>query len=108
MRLYTISRGTAQVRGSIYLQNGLEIRVNEIIDFVAGHISDYDCTVFRGQERIRWYDLQPHPENPDLASTFPHHYHTPPDIKRNRQLASGISFTSSNFSTLVADMASLE
>nr|MBC8450537.1 hypothetical protein [Chloroflexota bacterium] len=30
------------------------------------------------------YDPQPHPENPDLASTFPHHHHEPPDIKHNR------------------------
>jgi hypothetical protein len=107
LRLYTISRGTAQVKGSIYLQNGLEVRVSEIIDFVAGRISAYSYTIFRGQERIRWYDPQPHPENPELASTFPHHYHTPPDIKHNRQPAPGISFTAPNFSTLIADIANL-
>jgi hypothetical protein len=108
LRLYPISRGTAIVRGSIYFQNGVELRINEIIDFVAGRISDYSYTAFQDNERIRWYDPQPHPENPDLASTFPHHYHTPPDIKRNRQPAPGISFTSPNFSTLIADITNLQ
>lgn len=107
LRVYTISRGTAQVKGSIYLQNGLEVRVNEIIDYVAGRISAYSYTVFRGQERIRWYDPQPHPENPDLAATFPHHFHTPPDIKHNRQPAPGISFTSPNLATVIDDLSNL-
>ena len=34
---------------------------------------DYHYAVFQGEERIRWYDPQPHPELPELACTFPHH-----------------------------------
>jgi hypothetical protein len=107
LHLYTASRGTAIVRGSIHFRNGLVLRVNEVVDFVAGQISDYGYVVFRGEERIRWYDPQPHPENPALASTFPHHYHEPPDIKRNRQPAPGIGFTAPNLPTLIADCVQL-
>ena len=53
------------------------------------------------------YDPQPHPENPDLASTFPHHHHEPPDIKHNRRPAPGISFQAPNLPTLIADCIAL-
>ena len=107
LRLYSISRGTAIVRGSVHFQNGLELRVTEILDFVAGRISDYSYTVFRGRERIRWYDAQPHPEHPELQSTFPHHYHSPPDIKHHRLPAPGIRFDEPNLPTLVDELAGL-
>lgn len=107
LHLYTTSQGTAIVRGTVRFRNGLELRVSEIVDFVAGRISDYSYTVFHGKERIGWYDPQPHPELPDLASTFPHHYHEPPDIKRNRQPAPGISFTEPNLPTLITRVASM-
>jgi hypothetical protein len=107
LHLYTTSRGTAVVRGSVRLRNGLELRVSEVVDFVAGRISDYSYIVFRGTERIRWYDPQPHPEISELSGTFPHHFHEPPDIKHNRKSAPGISFTAPNFPTLVADCIAL-
>jgi hypothetical protein len=56
---------------------------------------------------VLWCDPQPHPELPDLASTFPHHYHEPPDIKRNRQPAPGISFTEPNLPTLITRVAGM-
>jgi hypothetical protein len=107
LHLYSTSRGTAIVRGSIRFRNGLELRVNEIVDFVAGQISDYSYAVFEGQERVRWYDPQPHPEIPALISTLPHHHHVPPDIKHNRLPAERISFTEPNLPTLIAEIARL-
>jgi hypothetical protein len=53
LRLYTTSRGTAIVRGSLRFRNGLELRVSEIVDLVAGRISDYSYTLFQGIERIQ-------------------------------------------------------
>jgi hypothetical protein len=88
-------------------QNGLELRVFEVLDFVAACISDYSYTVLRGEERVRWYDPQPHPEVTELQSTLPHHRHEPPDIKHNRRPAPGISFTASNLATLIADCIEL-
>ena len=107
VHLYTTSPGTATVTGSIRFRSGLELRVFEIVDFVAGRISDYSYDVLREGEPVRWYDPQPHPENPELASTFPHHLHEPPDIKHNRKPAPGISFQSPNLPTLIADCIAL-
>lgn len=107
LRLYSTSALTAVVEGELFLQNGLKLRILEILDFKAGQIQSYSYAIYRGEEKIRWYDPQPHPENPDLAATFPHHLHEPPDIKHNRQPAKGISFTSPNFATLITDCVEL-
>ncbi|HRJ40270.1 MAG: hypothetical protein KJZ86_00085 [Caldilineaceae bacterium] len=107
LRLYTNSASTCFVRGTIGFQNGVELRVFEYLDFADGELLDYSYTVLRGEERIRWYDPQPHPENPALASTFPHHVHEPPDIKHNRKPAVGISFQSPNLPALIADCLAL-
>lgn len=107
VHFYTISRKSAQVRGSIWFYSGLELRVFELIDLADGEILEYSYTVFYQGERVRWYDPQPHPENPNLAATFPHHRHEPPDIKHNRQPAPGISFATTNVITLITDCIKL-
>jgi len=101
LRLYPNSRTTAIVRGSVFFANGLELRVFEYLDLSDGGIFDYSYTIFRGEQKIRWYDPQPHPENKGLASTFPHHFHEEPSIKQNRKPAPGISFDSPNLPALV-------
>lgn len=107
LRLYSNSTTTGLLRGSVWFRDGLELRVFEYLDFSDGELLDYSYTVFQGEERLRWYDPQPHPENPDLVATFPHHRHEPPDIKHNRRPAPGISFTEPNLPTLVADCIAL-
>jgi len=107
LHLYTNSPTTCFIRGSIWFQNGLELRVFEYLDFSDEELLDYYYAVFCGQKRIRWYDPQPHPENPKLASTFPHHLHEPPDIKHNRKPAPGLSFQTPNLPTLIADCIAL-
>jgi len=103
LRLYPNSPTTAFVRGSVYFHSGLELRVFEYLDLSDGELFYYSYTVLRNGERVRWYDPQPHSDNPDLASTFPHHRHEPPNIKDNRRPAPGISFTAPNLPTLIAD-----
>jgi|SRR3990172_3105804 len=107
VRLYTNSATTALVRGSVHFRNGLELHIFEYLDLTDGEIFDYSYTVLRGDEKIRWYDPQPHPEDPDLASNFPHHRHEPPDIKHNRKPAPGITFHAPNLPTLIADCEEL-
>ncbi|MBI5566002.1 MAG: hypothetical protein HY870_13995 [Chloroflexi bacterium] len=107
VHLYSTSALTARVTGSIQFANGLELRVAEFVDFVGGRIRDYSYAVYLGAEKVRWYDPQPHPDNVALAPTFPHHYHTPPDIKHNRQPAPGISFDAPNLPTLIHDCIEL-
>lgn len=54
-----------------------------------------------------WYDPQPHPNDPSLASTHPHHKHVPPDIKHNRIPAPGLSFDRPNLPYLIAEIETL-
>jgi hypothetical protein len=107
LHIYTNSPTTCFVRGSIWFQSGLELRVFEYLDFSDGELLDYYYAVLRGQERIRWYDPQPHPEIPGLASTFPHHRHELPTLKHNRHPAPGVSFQAPNLPALIADCVAL-
>ncbi len=107
LHLYSVSSLTVIVEGDLYLDNGLRLRVLEVLDFKKGEIQSYSYAVYRNNEKIRWYDPQPHPENTELAVTFPHHYHEPPRIKQNRLPAPGVSFTSPNIPTLIADCLEL-
>jgi hypothetical protein len=107
LRLYGTSSLTAILEGEVHLRNGLELRIVEALDFKAGRIRRYSYTVLRGGEKIRWYDPQPHPDDPALAETFPHHRHDHPNIQHNRSPAPGINFTAPNFPTLIADCLAL-
>lgn len=107
LRLYPNSKTMAFVRGSVFFENGLELRVFESLDFTDGEILDYGYTVLYKEEKIRWYDPQPHPEIESLKSTFPHHRHDLPDIKQNREPAPGISFDAPNLETLIRDCVAL-
>lgn len=107
LRLYSTSALTAIVEGTVYLRNGFEVRVVEVLDFKNRRIQRYSYTVYRIDEKICWYDPEPHAEVAELAVTFPHHRHEPPDIKHNRRPAPGISFTEPNLPTLIADCLAL-
>lgn len=107
LHLYTNSPTTGFVRGSVWLRSELELRVFEYVDFLDGEILDYRYVFLRGEESVRWYDAQPHPEIPELASTFPHHLHDPPDIKHNHKPAPGITFHAPNLPTLIIDCMAL-
>jgi len=107
LRFYSTSRLTAKVEGEIQFANGLVLRVKEVIDFRVARIIDYGYVILRGNDKLRWYDPQPHLEDDSLKPTFPHHYHQEPDIKRHRLPAHGISFTAPNLPTLIADCLAL-
>jgi hypothetical protein len=101
LRLYSTSALTVRVEGEIHFSNGLVLKVREYLDFKLRRIADYSYTIYRGTQKIRWYDSQPHPDNPALTATFPHHFHQQPDIKHNRQPAPGITFNAPNLPVLV-------
>jgi hypothetical protein len=107
LRIYSTSALTAIVEGELQFDSSLRLRIVEALDFKAGRIQDYSYTLWRGDERICWYDAQPHPELPELTSTFPHHRHEPPDVKHNRRPAPGITFQAPNLPTLIADCVEL-
>jgi hypothetical protein len=69
-----------------------------------GRITGYGYEIWRGDEKLAWYDSQPHPDDPRLASTDPHHKHIPPDMKQHRVPAPGMSFTRPNLSFLIEEI----
>ena len=93
--LVLIRRGThrAIVSGEVTFADSYRLVVYEIVN--ARHdllcLTDYGYAVWRREEQLYWYDSQPHPNNPTLASTHPHHKHVPPDIKHNHIVAPGLS-----------------
>jgi len=106
---FIITSATAGLlKGGVTFQNHFEWRVIEVIDFAARQILDYSYTVYRGDEKILWYDPQPHPNDVTLQENFPHHKHTPPNIKRNRKPAPEIGFTHPNLPELIRVIAALE
>ena len=76
----------------------------ELVDFEAGRILHYSYEIYQAGEKIVWYDPFEHPHIPELASTYPHHKHVPPDIKHNRIPAPGISFEEPNLLFLIQEI----
>ena len=95
---------TGIAEGEVLFTNGLRLRMREEMDFSAGLIISYGYEVYRGDERLYWYDDFPHPDDETLASTFPHHKHIPPDIKHNRIPAPNMSFTEPNLPSLISEI----
>jgi hypothetical protein len=95
---------TSVAEGEVMFSNGLRLRMREEVDLDAGLIISYGYEVYRGEERLYWYDDFPHPNDPTLALTHPHHKHIPPDIKHNRIPAPTMSFTRPNLPALIYEI----
>jgi hypothetical protein len=65
---------------------------------------EYCRASYAGKEKLYWYDSWPHPNDPSLALTHPHHKHIPPDIKHHRVPAPGLSFTRPNLPFLIEEI----
>lgn len=105
--VWSISKYTGVAEGEVFLAGGYRLRIREEIDFDAGIITAYGYEAYRGDERLYWYDDFPHPNDPALASTHPHHKHVPPDIKHNRIPASEMSFSQPNLPVLIREVEDL-
>lgn len=91
----------------MFFANGFRLRMREELDFDDQRITSYGYEVYRNAERLYWYDDFPHPNDPTLASTHPHHKHVPPNIKRNRIPAPGLSFTTPNLPQIIQEIEAL-
>ncbi|NUO80160.1 hypothetical protein HUU05_08795 [candidate division KSB1 bacterium] len=98
---------TGIAEGEVYFVDGLRLRMREELDFDAGLITSYGYEVYRGEEKLFWYDDFPHPNDAAPASSFPHHKHVPPDIKRHRIPAPEMSFARPNLAVLISEVESL-
>ena len=94
--------GTAE--GEILFRDGLRLRVREEVDFAEALITAYGYEIYRNDERLFWYDDFPHPNDPDLARTYPHHQHIQPDIKHHRVPAPEMSFARPNLPLLLDEI----
>ena len=104
IRIYPRGAQVGVVEGNIEFDRGIVLRVYERLDFARRQIVAYSYEVWRGQQQLYWYDPTPHPADPSLASTHPHHKHVPPEIKHHRIPASGICFDRPNLPILIAEI----
>jgi hypothetical protein len=95
---------TGIAEGEVFFSNGARLRMREELDFDVAVITSYGYEVYRGIERLFWYDDFPHPEDAALASTFPHHKHVPPDIRHHRIPAPNIRFNGPNLPAIIAEI----
>ena len=105
--VWSVSPYTGIAEGEVFLLDGLRLRLREELDFDAGLITSYGYEVYQGEDKLYWYDDYPHPNEPTLASTHPHHKHVPPNIKRNRIPAPGLSFVEPNLPQIVREIEEL-
>jgi hypothetical protein len=99
----------ARVAGELHFDHEIRIVVRERILYhrLPVVIDWYGYEVWQGASKLYWYDSQPHPDDPSLQSTHPHHKHVPPDIKHNRVPAPEMSFTRPNLPVLIREVEAL-
>ena len=106
-----IRRGAtlARVAGVLHFDSNVRLVVRERLAYhrLPAVIDWYGYEVWRGDEKLYWYDSQSHPSDPALQSTDPHHKHIPPDLKHHRTPAPQMSFTQTNFPTLIREIETL-
>ncbi len=99
----------ARVSGELYFEHDFRIVVRErVLSHRLPAIIDwYGYEVWRGEEKLYWYDPQPHSGDPSLQSTHPHHKHIPPNIKHNRVPAPGFNFRHPNIQIIIEEVSVL-
>lgn len=99
-------RCIAILTGELLFAGGYRLVVYEIFTWDQGPvvIQRYSYEIWRGSEKLYWYDPQPHPKDAALASTAPHHKHIPPNIKHHRVAAPGFRFDAPNLPVLIAEI----
>ncbi len=105
--VWSASPYTGIAEGELFFTGGLRLRMREEIDFEDQLITSYGYEIYQAVEKLYWYDDFPHPNDPTLASTYPHHKHVPPNIKRNRIPAPGLSFDRPNLPQIIEELEQL-
>ncbi|OQY25993.1 MAG: hypothetical protein B6I38_11910 [Anaerolineaceae bacterium 4572_5.1] len=107
VRIYSRGAWVGVLEGKIEFEQGFTLRVYERLDFMRRRIMAYSYEAWQDQQQLYWYDPQEHPNDASLASSFPHHKHTPPNIKRHRIPAPELSFNKANIPFLVQEIEQL-
>jgi Family of unknown function (DUF6516) len=115
-----------RAEGILFFADSVTLCVQEQLNFELAIIASYGYEVARSKlpaegdpfppaarycqasyphkDKLYWYDSFPHPNDPTLASTHPHHKHVHPNIKRNRIPAPHLSFTRLNLPFLIEEI----
>jgi hypothetical protein len=118
-----------RVEGMLIFAQGLVLCVHEYLNFELGIIEGYGYEVsqaampteapgfpaaadycqasYPNKKKLYWYDSFPHPNDPSLARTHPHHKHMFPDIKHHRVPAPELSFTRPNLPFLIDEVTEM-
>lgn len=99
----------ARVSGELHFDHDVKLVVRErlLYDRLPMVIDWYGYEIWHADKKLYWYDSQPHPNDPLLQSTHPHHKHIPPDMKHHRVPAPGMSFIQPNLLKLVPEIEAL-
>jgi hypothetical protein len=111
--------------GMVIFADHLVLCVQEFLNFELGVIEGYSyevsrCSVpydeivpakdycrasYAEKDKEYWYDSFPHPHEPRLAITHPHHKHVHPDIKHHRIPTFDLTFMAPNLPFLIEEIA---
>lgn len=107
--LVRLGASLARVSGELHFDGGLRLVIRERVLYHRQPIVLDWCgyEAYRGEEKLYWYDSQPHPNDPSLQSTHPHHKHIPPDLKHHRIPAPEMSFSQPNLPALIKEIERL-
>jgi hypothetical protein len=99
----------ARLAGEIEFETGYRLVIRERLVYtrLPAVIDWYGYEVWKGAEKLYWYDSQPHPDDMSLQSTYPHHKHIHPGIKHHRMPAPGMSFVAPNLPILITEVIEL-
>ena len=96
----------AVVTGEVVFQSGYRLVVKERLTLEDGllELVSYGYEIWHRGTKSYWYDSQPHPDDPSLTATHPHHKHIPPNIKHHRIPAPNMSLSQPNLPELIAEI----
>lgn len=99
----------ARVSGEIYFDDGYRLVIRERLLFHCSPviIDWYGYEIWAGEELLSRYDCQPHPGDPTLEGSYPHHKHILPNLNRNRIPASNMNFNRPNLPEVIREIESL-
>lgn len=99
----------AKVSGELYFEDDIRVVIRERVLFhrLPLTIDWYGYEVYRGDEKLYWYDSQPHPNEETLQTTHPHHKHVPPNMKQHRIPAPEMRFGQPNIPELIREIENL-
>jgi hypothetical protein len=70
LAVWSTSPYTGVAEGEVFFIGGFRLRVREELDFNAGLITAYGYEIYRGDQRLCWWDDFPHPEGQGPGSNL--------------------------------------